>query len=120
MISRRTQNESCRFNSRRVTVALSPAIVVWTPRSCDLTLLNYYLWGVVKDKCYTGQPEANDALKNIILEAIGETQLPTIENVLKNWTDRVGYSTTRRGSSLNEIISHYKSEGFYFQIKKEI
>ena len=26
--------------------------VVWPPRSCDLTPLDYYLWGVVKDKCY--------------------------------------------------------------------
>ena len=32
-----------------------------------------------------------DALKNNIREAIGEIQLHTIDNVLKNWTDRVGY-----------------------------
>ena len=28
------------------------ADVVWPPRSCDLTPLDYYLWGAVKDKCY--------------------------------------------------------------------
>ena len=27
------------------------ADVVWPPRSCYLTPLDYYLWGVVKDKC---------------------------------------------------------------------
>ena len=27
------------------------ADVVWTPRSCDLIPLDYYLWSVVKDKC---------------------------------------------------------------------
>ena len=27
------------------------ADVVWTPQSCDLTPLDYYLWDVVKDKC---------------------------------------------------------------------
>ena len=27
------------------------ADVVWPPRSRDLTPLNYYLWGAVKDKC---------------------------------------------------------------------
>ena len=32
---------------------ISPrADVVWPPRSCDLTPLDYYLWGAVKDKCY--------------------------------------------------------------------
>ena len=28
------------------------ADVVWPPRSCDWTPLDYYLWGAVKDKCY--------------------------------------------------------------------
>ena len=31
----------------------------------------------------------------------------TIDNVLKNWTDRVGYYMASRGSHLNEIIFHY-------------
>ena len=29
------------------------ADVVWPPRSWDLTPLDYYLLGAVKDKCYT-------------------------------------------------------------------
>ena len=48
-----------------------------------------------------------DALKDNIREAISETQLPTIDNVLKNWTDRVDYCMASRGSHLNEIIFHY-------------
>ena len=60
-----------RINSRR-------ADVVWPPRSCDLTPLNYYLWGAVKDKCYTDKSETIDALKDNIREAIGEIQLHTI------------------------------------------
>ena len=39
------------------------ADVIWPPRSCDLTPLDYYLWGAVKDKCYTDKPETIDALK---------------------------------------------------------
>ena len=66
------------------------ADAVWPPRSFDLSPLDYYLWGAVKDKCYTDQPETIDALKDKIREAIGEIQLHTIDNVLKNWTDRVG------------------------------
>ena len=64
------------------------ADVVWPPRGCDLTPLDYYLWGAVKDKCYA---ETIEALKYNIREAIGEIQLQTIDNVLKNWTERVGY-----------------------------
>ena len=60
------------------------ADVVWPPQSCDLTPLNYYLWGAVKEKCYADKPETIDALKDNIREAIGEIQLHTIDNVLEN------------------------------------
>ena len=66
--------EDCIFSHR--------ADVVWPP-------LYYYLWGAVKDKCYADKPETIDALKFNISEAIGEIQLHTINNVLKNLTDRV-------------------------------
>ena len=81
------------------------ADVVWPLRSCDLTLLDYYLWGALKDKCYADKPETIDAIKDN--EAIGEIQLHTIDNVLKNWTDRVGCCLASRDSHLNEIIFHY-------------
>ena len=60
------------------------ADVVWPPRSCVLTPLDHYLWGAVKDKCYADKPETIDALKDNIREAIGEIQMHTIDNVLKN------------------------------------
>ena len=85
-----------RIISRRVDV-------VWPPRSCDLTPLDYYLWGAIKDKCYADQSETINALKDNIVEI----QLHTIDNVLKDSTDRVGYCMASRGSHLNEIIFHY-------------
>ena len=60
------------------------ADVVWPPRSCLLTPLDYYLWGDVKDNCSADKPEKIYALKNNIREAIGEIQQHTIGNVLKN------------------------------------
>ena len=65
---------------------------VWPPLSWNLTR-------------YADKPQTIDALKSNIREAIGEIQLLTIDNVLKNCTDRV--SIASRGSHLNEIISHY-------------
>ena len=46
--------------------------------------------GPVKDKCYADKLETIKALKDNIREATGEIQLHTIDNVLKNCTDRVG------------------------------
>ena len=80
------------------------ADVVWPPRSCDLTPLDYYLWGALKNKRYADRPETIDALKDNIREAIGEIQLHTIDNVLKNWTDRVDYCMASR---MNKIIFYY-------------
>ena len=80
------------------------ADVFWPPPSCDLTPLDYYLWGAVKDKCYANNPETIDALKDNIREAIGEIHLHILHNLLKNWTDRVGYWMASRGGHLNKII----------------
>ena len=52
-----------RIISRRVDV-------VWPPRSCDLTPLDYYLRGAVKDKCYADKPETIDALKDSCTQSI--------------------------------------------------
>ena len=83
------------------------ADVIWPPWSCDLIPLNYYLWRAVKDKCYAEKSETIDGLKDNIREAIGKTQLYTIDNVLKNCTDRVVSCMASRDSHLNEIIFHY-------------
>ena len=83
------------------------ADVIWPPRSCDLTSLDYYLWGGVKDKCYSDKPETINILKDNIRETTGEIQLHTIDNVLKIFTDQVDYCMASRGSHLNEIIFHY-------------
>ena len=61
------------------------ADVVWPPRSCDLTPLDYYLWGAVKDKCNADKPQTIDDLKDNIPEAIAEIQLHTIDT--RNVTD---------------------------------
>ena len=42
------------------------ADVVWPPLGCDLTPLDYFLSGAVKDKCYADKPETIDALKDKI------------------------------------------------------
>ena len=46
------------------------------------------------------QTETIDALKDNICEAIGEIQLHTIDNVLKNWTDRVGYTALKKSANI--------------------
>ena len=64
----------------------------------DLTPLDYFLWGAVKDKCYANYPETIEALKHEIEVAIHGIKAQTIENVLKNWASR--------GSHFNDVVFH--------------
>ncbi|XP_012059065.1 PREDICTED: uncharacterized protein LOC105622255 [Atta cephalotes] len=80
------------------------ADVNWPPRSCDLTPLDYFLWGTVKDECYANQSETIQKLKHEIKVAIDEIRAHIVENILKNWIDRMGYCAASRGSHLNEIV----------------
>ena len=70
-------------------------------------MLDCYLCCAVKDQCYADKLETIDALKHNIREAIGEIQQDTIDNVLKTWTDRIGYCMASRDTHLIEIIFHY-------------
>ena len=83
------------------------ADVVRLSRNWDLTPLDYYLWATVKDKYYANKQDTINALKDNIREAIGGIRMHTIDTVLKNWTDRVGYCMASRGCHLNEIIFRY-------------
>ena len=65
------------------------------------------MWGAVNDRCYADNSETFDALKDNIREDIGELQLHTMDNVLKNLTNRAGYCKARQGTYLNNIIFHY-------------
>ena len=38
--------------------------VNWPPRSCDLTLLDYFLWGYLKSEVYANIPQTLQQLKN--------------------------------------------------------
>ena len=73
--------------------------VNWPPRNCDLTPLDYFLWGAVKDKCYANHPETIEATKHEIEVAIHGIEAQTIENVLKN-------RVASRGSHLNDVVLH--------------
>ena len=44
----------------------------WPPRSCDLTPLDFFLWGYVKNKVYANAPANIEALKDNIRAVIRE------------------------------------------------
>ncbi|GFV56586.1 putative DD41D transposase [Trichonephila clavipes] len=78
--------------------------VNWPPRSCDLTLLDYFLWGYVKSLVYADEPQTLDHLEDNIRRVIADIRPQMLEKVIENWTSRLDYIRASRGSSMPEII----------------
>ncbi|GFW15672.1 DUF4817 domain-containing protein [Trichonephila clavipes] len=78
--------------------------VNWPPRSCDLTPLDYFLWGYVKSLVYADKPQTLDHLEDNIRRVIADIRPQMLEKVIENWTSRLDYIRASRGSHMSEII----------------
>ncbi|GFX29962.1 transposable element Tc3 transposase [Trichonephila clavipes] len=78
--------------------------VNWPPRSCDLTPLDYFLWGYVKSLVYADKPQTLDHLEDNIRRVIANIRPQMLEKVIENWTSRLDYIRASRGSPMPEII----------------
>ncbi|GFU23179.1 DUF4817 domain-containing protein [Trichonephila clavipes] len=66
--------------------------VKWPPRSCDLTPLDYLLWGYVKSLVSADKPQTLDHLEDTILRVIADIRPQMLEKVMENWTSRLSYA----------------------------
>ncbi|GFX27530.1 putative DD41D transposase [Trichonephila clavipes] len=78
--------------------------VNWPPRSCDLTPLDFFLWGYVKSLVYADKPQTLDQLEDNIRRVIADIGPQMLEKVIENWTSRLDYIRASRGSPMPEII----------------
>ncbi|GFX29870.1 transposable element Tc3 transposase [Trichonephila clavipes] len=71
--------------------------VNWPPRSCDLTPLDYFLWGYVKSLVYAYKPQTLDHLEDNIRRVIADIRPQMLEKVIENWTSSLDYIRASRG-----------------------
>ncbi|GFX77312.1 uncharacterized protein TNCV_5064401 [Trichonephila clavipes] len=76
--------------------------VNWPPRSCDLTPLDYFLWGYVKSLVYADKPQTLDHLEDNIRRVIADIRPQMLEKVIENWTSRLDYIRASRGRTDNK------------------
>ncbi|GFX58535.1 hypothetical protein TNCV_417151 [Trichonephila clavipes] len=72
-------------------------LVNWPPRSCDLTPLDYFLWGYVKSLVYADKPQTLDHLEDNIRRVIANIRPQMLEKVIENWTSRLDYIRASHG-----------------------
>ncbi|GFV76489.1 transposable element Tc3 transposase [Trichonephila clavipes] len=78
--------------------------VNWPPRSCNLTPLDYFLFGYVKSLVYADKPQTLDHLEDNIRRVNADVRPQIMEKVIENWTSRLDYIRASRGSNMPEII----------------
>ncbi|GFV58333.1 DUF4817 domain-containing protein [Trichonephila clavipes] len=78
--------------------------VNWPPRSCDLTLLDYFLWGYLKSLVYADKPQTLDHLEDNICRVIADIRPQMLEKSHRKLTSRLDYIRASRGSPMPEII----------------
>ncbi|GFX33919.1 DUF4817 domain-containing protein [Trichonephila clavipes] len=59
-------------------------LVNWPPRSCDLTPLDYFLWGYVKSLVYADKPQTLDHLEDNTRRVIADIRPQMLEKVIEN------------------------------------
>ena len=78
--------------------------VSWPPRSCDITPLDFFLWGYVKSKVYADKPATIQALEANITRVINAIPVEMLERVIENWSLRMDHLKRSCGQHLNDII----------------
>ncbi|GFV50976.1 DUF4817 domain-containing protein [Trichonephila clavipes] len=104
------QQEGATCHTARATIDLLKDLISrfgpvnWPPRSCDLTPLDYFLWGYVKSLVYADKLQTLDHLGDNIRRVIADIRPQMSEKAIENWTSRLDYIRASRGSPIPDII----------------
>lgn len=74
----------------------------WPPRSPDLTPLDFFLWGYLKDKVYFQQSTSLDHLKQLIIEACNSLTFEMLESVTTGIMERYEKCSTNHGGHFEQ------------------
>ncbi|KAK0166333.1 hypothetical protein PV328_004759 [Microctonus aethiopoides] len=79
----------------------------WPPRSCDLTPLDFFLWGFLKSKVYANKPTTIHALKEEIKRCIKDIQPHLCRTVIEDFNKRVRMCQQSHGGHLSDIVLYH-------------
>ena len=80
--------------------------VEWSSRSCDLTPLDFFLWGHMKSLIYVNKPATLGDLKDNIQREIANVPVEMCAKVVENWVQRIDRCKRVRGDHMTDIEFH--------------
>ena len=78
----------------------------WPPYSPDLTPLDYFLWGYLKERVYEDNPDTIERLKKNVKREIRRIPNDVLERVMDNFNVRVANVIQQRGAWIEHIINY--------------
>ena len=109
------QQDGPTAHTARAAMAVVPAMlpdrlisrcgdVPWPPRSPDLSMCDFFLWGYLKWRVYEGKPRTLEEVKGAIRKQIGMINQELLERVVANFRERLQMSILQNGHHLSDII----------------
>lgn len=80
--------------------------VPWPPRSPDLSVCDFFLWGYLKNCVYNHKPRNLDELKNAIIQEIAAIPAEILVRVMEDFEKRLESCIRNDGHHLDDIIFH--------------
>lgn len=79
--------------------------VLWPPRSTDLTKLDFFLWGYVKDQVYKTPPTTREDMKERIIAAFRTITPEMLRNVNHSLTHRLNLCLRENGRQFEYLMN---------------
>lgn len=93
------------------------ADVNWPPRSCDLTPVDYFLWGLLKSQVYANKPKTIQRLQTNIRSEMAAISGNLLRTVVDNYDIRMLACDRGRGGHLGKIDIVYGDQVENIRIK---
>lgn len=87
----------------RKVISLKTAIA-WPPHSPDLSPLDFYMWGHLKQRVYTPPPANITELKQAIRREMRKIDIDTCKAVIKNFNERIRRVVQNRGGHVEHVM----------------
>ena len=77
--------------------------MAWAPRSPDLYPLDFFMWGLLKDRVYHRKPHSSSSLKAFIEEEYSNVDQQSVKNAILSFQTRLKICVDNEGTS----VEHY-------------
>lgn len=78
--------------------------IAWPPRSPDLSICDFFLWGLLKSRVYTNKPRTLEELKEAMRQEIANLSPEMLGKVFDNFSARLEECIAQDGHHLKDVI----------------